>query len=59
MPMCQASLFCKEPVILYSSGFAGHTENSTATQFYLSSVKAARENTQMNDHGYVPVKLHL
>lgn len=57
--MCQASLFSKEPDILYSSGFAGHTEISTTTQFCYFSVKAARENIQMNDHGYVPIKLHL
>lgn len=57
--MCQASLFCIEPDILYSSGFAGHTENSTTTQFCYFSVKAARKNTYMNDHGYVSIRLHL
>lgn len=43
--MCQASLSYKEPDILYSSGFAGHTENSTTTHVCYFSVKAARKNT--------------
>lgn len=56
--MYQANLFCKRQDILTSSGFMGHTDNAT-TELCHCSTKAARENTQMNKHGCVPIKLHI
>ena len=52
-------MFSIKSQMIITLGFADSMLPVTATQFYRYSMKAAINNTQMNGHGCVPIKLYL
>ena len=45
--------------IVNISGFAGHMASVTVIQLCLCSMNVAIDNMEMNEYGWVPIKLYL